>query len=146
MNRPSAGWIVCLLLCGMLIAGVFYLIGYKAAYDRMENTVPSTVEVSVAWQKVSPCGKLMGGLLALPVLLVLSVLMIFWGSGDYVRTVQLNWELELPASEGCLYETDSGASFSGDGERYHVLAYADDSGLEETLTEELRRSGPQKCQ
>ncbi|MFR3922346.1 MAG: hypothetical protein ACLTYN_10690 [Dysosmobacter welbionis] len=34
----------------------FYLIGYKAAYDRMENTVPSTVEVSVAWQKVSPCG------------------------------------------------------------------------------------------
>ena len=56
MYRPSAGWIVCLLLCGMLIAGVFYLIGYKAAYDRMENTVPSTVEVSVAWQKVSPCG------------------------------------------------------------------------------------------
>lgn len=56
MNRPSAGWIVCLLLCGMLIAGVFYLIGYKAAYDRMENTVPSTVEVSVAWQKVSLCG------------------------------------------------------------------------------------------
>ena len=30
--------------------------------------------------------KLMGGLLALPVLLVLSALMIFWGSGDYVRT------------------------------------------------------------
>lgn len=60
--------------------------------------------------------KLMGGQLALPVLLVLSILMIFWGSGDYVRTVQLNWELELPASEGCLYETDSGASFSGDGE------------------------------
>ena len=56
MNRPSAGWIVCLLLCGMLIAGVFYLIGYKAAYDRVENIVPSTVEVSVAWQEVSPCG------------------------------------------------------------------------------------------
>ena len=61
MNRPSAGWIVCLLLCGMLIAGVFYLIGYKAAYDRMENTVPSTVEVSVAWQKVSPCAQLGAG-------------------------------------------------------------------------------------
>jgi len=52
VNRPSAGWIVCLLLCGMLIAGVFY----KAAYDRMENIVPSTVEVSIAWQEVSPCG------------------------------------------------------------------------------------------
>ena len=41
MNKPSAGLIVCLLLCGMLIAGVFYLIGYKTAYDRMENAVPS---------------------------------------------------------------------------------------------------------
>ena len=51
------------------------------------------------WMPVSMLS-LMGGLLALPVLLVLSVLMIFWGSGDYVRTVQLNWELELPASEG----------------------------------------------
>ena len=80
--------------------------------------------------------KLMGGQLALPVLLVLSILMIFWGSGDYVRTVQLNWELELPASEGCLYETDSGASFSGDGERYHVLEYAGDGRLEQALAEQ----------
>ncbi|MFR5405378.1 MAG: hypothetical protein ACLTG0_08130 [Oscillibacter sp.] len=79
MNRPSAGWIVCLLLCGMLIAGVFYLIGYKAAYDRMENIVPSTVEVSVETAGGKSMWKLMGGLLALPVLLVLSALMIFLG-------------------------------------------------------------------
>ena len=56
MNRPSAGLIVCLLLCGMLIAGVFYLIGYKTAYDRMENAVPSMVEATDARQEVSPCG------------------------------------------------------------------------------------------
>lgn len=56
MNRPSAGLIVCLLLCGMLIAGVFYLIGYKTAYDRMENAAPSTVEATDARQEVSPCG------------------------------------------------------------------------------------------
>mgnify|MGYP001636790480 CR=1 FL=1 len=80
--------------------------------------------------------KLMGGLLALPVLLVLSVLMIFWGSEDYAQVSRVNWNLDLPAGKGCLYEADSGASFGGDGERYHVLAYADDSGLEETLTEE----------
>ena len=55
MNRPSAGWIVCLLLCGMLIAGVFYLIGYKAAYDRMESAVPSTV-VTGAQRGVRSCG------------------------------------------------------------------------------------------
>jgi len=56
VNKPSAGLIVCLLLCGMLIAGVFYLIGYKTAYDRMENAVPSTVEATDARQEVSPCG------------------------------------------------------------------------------------------
>lgn len=56
MNKPSAGLIVCLLLCGMLIAGVFYLIGYKTAYDRMENAAPSTVEATDARQEVSPCG------------------------------------------------------------------------------------------
>ena len=56
MNKPSAGLIVCLLLCGMLIAGVFYLIGYKTAYDRRENAVPSTVEATDARQEVSPCG------------------------------------------------------------------------------------------
>ena len=40
VKKPTAGLIVCLLLCGALIAGVFYLIGYKTAYDRMENAVP----------------------------------------------------------------------------------------------------------
>lgn len=56
MKKPSAGLIVCLLLCGMLIAGVFYLIGYKTAYDRMENAVPSTVEATDARQEAVPCG------------------------------------------------------------------------------------------
>ena len=40
MNRPSAGWIVCLLLCGMLIAGVFYLIGYKSARTVQSASSP----------------------------------------------------------------------------------------------------------
>lgn len=86
--------------------------------------------------------KMIGGLLTLPALLVLLVLMIFWGSEDYTRLIRLNWELDLPASESCLYETDSGASFGGDGERYHVLAYADDSGLEEALEREAERIDP----
>ena len=61
MNRPSAGWIVCLLLCGMLIAGVFYLIGYKAAYDRMESAVPSAISSAVcrlAEKEVLQCSEL----------------------------------------------------------------------------------------
>ena len=43
--------------------------------------------------------KLMGGLLALPVLLVLSVLMIFWGSEDYAQVSRVNWNLDLPTSK-----------------------------------------------
>ena len=43
MNRQKVLFCICLLLCGALIAGAFYLIGYKTAYDRMENAVPSTV-------------------------------------------------------------------------------------------------------
>ena len=80
--------------------------------------------------------KLISGLLALPVLLVLAVLMLFRGSEDYTRVVNLNWELDLPASQGCLYETDSGASFRGDGERYHILEYAGDGRLEQALAEQ----------
>ena len=86
--------------------------------------------------------KMIGGLLALPVLLVLLVLMIFWGSEDYTRLIRLNWELDLPASESCLYETDSGASFGGDGERYHVLEYSSDSQLQEALEQEATPTSP----
>ena len=57
MKRSTGGWIVCLLLCGTLIAGVFYLIGYKTAYDRIENAAPSTVAATDARKEVIPCGR-----------------------------------------------------------------------------------------
>ena len=79
---------------------------------------------------------LTGFFLALPVLAVLLAVSFLQTAGDYMRTVNLNWELNLPASQGCLYETDSGASFHGDGERYHVLEYAGDGRLEQALAEQ----------
>lgn len=79
---------------------------------------------------------LTGFFLALPVLAVLLAVSFLQTAGDYMRTVNLNWELDLPASQGCLYETDSGASFHGDGERYHVLEYAGDGRLEQALAEQ----------
>lgn len=57
MKKPTAGLVACLLLCGALIAGTFYLIGYKTAYDRIENAVPSTVAATDARQEVIPCGR-----------------------------------------------------------------------------------------
>ena len=57
MNRQKVLFWICLLLCGVLIAGTFYLIGYKTAYDRIENAVPSTVAATDARQEVIPCGR-----------------------------------------------------------------------------------------
>ena len=39
---------IALLLFIALIAGVFYFIGYKTAYDRLENTVPTTSQTFYA--------------------------------------------------------------------------------------------------
>ena len=52
---------------------------------------------------------------------------------DYTATVELNWDLSLPESSEAVYETDSGPSFHGDGERYHVLQYTVGSGIESAL-------------
>lgn len=54
--------------------------------------------------------------------------------GEYTATVTLNWGLSLPESSGCVYEADSGSSFHGDGERYHVLSYPSDSTIETAVS------------
>ncbi len=41
--------------------------------------------------------------------------------GSYGAAMQANWGLTLPESK-LVYETDSGPSFQGDGERCHVFA------------------------
>ena len=38
-------------------------------------------------------------------------------------TIHINWGLQLPAGGALAYEADSGASFHGDGVRYHVFQY-----------------------
>ena len=57
MKKPTAGLVVCLLLCGALIAGTFYLIGYKTAYDRIENAGPSQGGARDARKGVIPWGR-----------------------------------------------------------------------------------------
>ena len=37
-NRKTIGFVIALLWYSIMIAGVFYFLGYKAAYRRMENT------------------------------------------------------------------------------------------------------------
>lgn len=61
--------------------------------------------------------------LTLSVLLAGSVLLLVLLPKDYMDVIAANWDLELPESDRCLYETDSGPSPHGDGERYHVFRY-----------------------
>lgn len=40
-NRKKMIYVMILLCCSAAIAGIFYFIGYKTAYDRMENSAPA---------------------------------------------------------------------------------------------------------
>ena len=80
-------------------------------------------------------------ILFLPLAVVLMAVVVLLATlEDYTDVLEKNWDLSLPSSDGAVYETDSGASFLGDGYRYHVLEYADGGELAEILareTEEL---------
>lgn len=63
----------------------------------------------------------------------LAVLRSMKGDATYLSILRLNWDLAPPADCRLVYAADSGPSFHGDGERYHVFVY--DSDLQwEALT------------
>lgn len=78
-------------------------------------------------------------ILFLPLAVVLMAVVVLLATlEDYTDVLEKNWDLSLPSSDGAVYETDSGASFLGDGYRYHVLEYADSGELTEVLVQETR--------
>lgn len=42
---------------------------------------------------------------------------------SYAKVVKMNWEIKLPENYEEIYETDSGSSIQGDGDRFHVFQY-----------------------
>ena len=50
---------------------------------------------------------------------------------SYSYIMDLNWDISLPVDAWCteIYEKDSGASFHGDGTRYHVFSYKKESSI-----------------
>lgn len=46
----------------------------------------------------------------------------FIGKG-YNEILKANWDISLPKGYEQIYEKDSGPSFLGDGERYHIFRY-----------------------
>ena len=61
-------------------------------------------------------------------ILIFAVPIIVWNNlpSDYLRIVKLNWNLSFPNETKLteLYAKTSGASFHGDGIRYHVYSYS----------------------
>ena len=55
----------------------------------------------------------------------------------YADCMNRNWHLNLPETDVEIYVKNSGASFTGDGIRYHILQYDEESALADKMEEWL---------
>ncbi len=66
--------------------------------------------------------------------LSLSGIIIYTKSTNYSNILKINWKIELPKNSiKEIYSADSGASFLGDGIRYHIFSYKKDEQIKEML-------------
>lgn len=70
--------------------------------------------------------------IALTVILPCTVWAILHDSPDLADTMESNWSIVLPDESGWkeVYHADSGVSFNGDGERYHIVTYEQEDMIE----------------
>lgn len=54
---------------------------------------------------------------------------------SYSSVLEANWGIELPVKALCkeVYEADTGASFNGDGIRYHVFTYKHSDAIDQMV-------------
>lgn len=48
---------------------------------------------------------------------------------SYHEIIYLNWQISIPKQYEETYSIDSGPSFHGDGERYHIFQYKTEDGI-----------------
>lgn len=87
-------------------------------------------------------GILLRILLLPPLLVLMAAVALLAVFEDYSDVLEKNWDLSLPRSAGAVCEADSGASFHGDGYRYHVLAYDAGGELEKALEAQAEEIAP----
>lgn len=58
----------------------------------------------------------------------------------YTKIINMNWSIKLPSSYKEIYSIDSGASFQGDGQRYHILKYDGEDDLNLALNWENNKN------
>jgi hypothetical protein len=64
---------------------------------------------------------------------------------SYLRVITENWNISLPSNCKELYRTDSGESFHGDGERYHVFQYDSDAAPSLPISKQEVPDKDRKC-
>jgi hypothetical protein len=57
----------------------------------------------------------------------------------YTKIIHKNWSIKLPDSYKKIYSIDSGASFHGDGERYHIFQYTNENDIKQSLNWESNK-------
>jgi hypothetical protein len=62
-------------------------------------------------------------ILAIIIAIAFAVFLFIQMNTPYSEVIKKNWSIKLPDSYKEIYSTDSGPSFQGDGERYHILQY-----------------------
>lgn len=76
-------------------------------------------------------------ILVLIVIFIISVssllgMMIYNNLTNYANVLKANWNIELPKNLiEEIYSADEGASFHGDGIRYHIFSYKNEDKIEE---------------
>jgi len=86
--------------------------------------------------------KLMIFTIIILLVIVLIITVLFYGNINkpYIEIINLNWSIELPNSYKEIYSIDSGASFHGDGERYHIFEYDNKIDVEIPLNLESNKN------
>ena len=57
-------------------------------------------------------------------------------NSNYSMVLKMNWGFQMPATSKCIeiYENDTGDSFHGDGNRYHVFSYKSEDDIKSMFT------------
>lgn len=74
-----------------------------------------------------------GCVLSIMLILALGMAYFFKEYNRYSNTINSNWDIKLLKSYKEIYSTDSGPSFHGDGDRYHIFEYKNSDYLNSAL-------------
>lgn len=80
--------------------------------------------------------KVVISIISIVIIAVIIGLYCVWNHrSDYSAILKFNWGVELPSKSDYteVYSKDSGASFHGDGIRYHIFSYEEDEPIGEML-------------